>query len=132
MKCYYQISDGRGRAAHTATMLRYPIQELYFSSRPRNRIQSRHFPSTIAPSKSGPRNNTAVSPTVFIVSIQPTGKYPMRWIVSKKDRSSWDDSTKKVDIEQRVVDMVTDRIRPRITEGASRDNVGEGRVVAVR
>lgn len=38
----------------------------------------------------------------------------------------------KVDMEQIIQEMVTERIRPRITDGASRESVGEGRVVEER
>lgn len=42
---------------------------------------------------------------------------------------SIDERMAKVVTEQMRHDIVTDRIRPRITDGASRESCGEGRVV---
>lgn len=41
-------------------------------------------------------------------------------------------SIQSVEIELMMQEMVTDRIRPRMTEGASRDSVGDGLVVGER
>jgi len=45
---------------------------------------------------------------------------------------SKDERSTNVNSEQIMQVVVTERIRPRITEGASRDSVGEGRVVEER
>ena len=39
-----------------------------------------------------------------------------------------EERSRRVVMEQNMHDMVTDRIRARITEGASRESVAEGRV----
>lgn len=45
---------------------------------------------------------------------------------------STEDNKIKVPTEQTIHDAVTDRMRPRMTEGASRESWGEGRVVDER
>lgn len=45
---------------------------------------------------------------------------------------STDESKTNVNMEQMMQDVVTERIRPRITDGASRERFGEGRVVDER
>jgi hypothetical protein len=45
---------------------------------------------------------------------------------------STDDNKAKVPKEQTIHDAVTDRMRPRMTEGASRESCEEGRVVDER
>ena len=84
----------------TATILRYPIHPLTTALRPRRRIQSRHL---------------------------------MRWsaliIAGIGLPVSIAQSATNVETEHMIQDTVTDCIRPRMTEGASRDSCGEGRVV---
>jgi len=53
----------------------------------------------------------------------------MRWIDLIGLPLSADDKTTKVEIEQIRQETVTDRIRARMTEGASRESCEEGRVV---
>lgn len=97
--------------------------------KPRRRIQSRQHPSTMPSSKSGPRKRMAVKDKDLIVSSRPTGKYPS-WC---RDESSGSSAANvrmmKVDAVHRKQERETALMRPRITEGASRERVGDGRVV---
>ena len=118
-----------GEQRHTATKLRHPIQLPIDELSPRNRIQSRHRPSTTPASKSGPRNRVAVNPRFRIASVAPTGQYPMECKDLRGLPPSTEDNRIKVPIEQTIHDDVTKRMRPRMTEGASRESCGDGRVV---
>jgi len=74
----------------------------------------------------------AVSPTLFNASKMPIGNHPMRCMLLNGLPFSKDERSTNVNSEQIMQVVVTERIRPRITEGASRDSVGEGRVVEER
>jgi hypothetical protein len=64
--------------------------------------------------------------------MNPTGKYPIRWSDLSgvaQVSSSTAERTTNVVTEQIMQDIVTDCMRPRMTEGASRESCGDGRVV---
>lgn len=77
----------------------------------------------------GPMNRIAVKANAFAVSIKPMGKKPMRCKDFPGPPFSAEERKTKVMTEQMMHDTVTECIRPRITDGASRDSVIEGRVV---
>lgn len=74
----------------------------------------------------------AVSPTLFTASSMPIGNHPMWCMLFIGLPVSTDESKTNVNIEQMMQEVVTERIRPRITDGASRERLGEGRVVEER
>lgn len=124
-----------GRILLTAIIVRYPIHPWSTASKPRRRIQPLQRPSAIPASNSGPTNRIAVSRTVFAASTTPIGKYPNLCktlsglavpLLSKWERMP------NVLKEHKMQAAMTDCNRPRITEGASRDRVAEGRVVEER
>ena len=87
-------------------------------------------------SKSGPRNSKAVKPKVLIASKVPTGQTPIRCKVLESAALESPPSlltrTMHVERAHSMQEVVTDLMRPRMTDGASRDSVGDGLVVAER
>jgi hypothetical protein len=75
----------------------------------------------------------AVSKSARPLSTSPTGKYPKRCRAFRGLRTASPSSTAarttNVVTEQMMHDTVTDAMRPRMTEGASRERLAEGRVV---
>jgi hypothetical protein len=129
------IGAERRVVERTATRFRQPVQLLSMSAS-RRRIQSLHRPSTIPASKRGPTKRVAVSRRQLMVSPRPTGTYP-RWCRAFHERERLESSAAAAMTRKDVVlharhETVTDRMRARMTEGASRERVGEGRVVGER
>src|SRR5205809_1506295 len=85
--------------------------------------------STIPFSYSGPRKSIIVNATDLTVSVTPTGHQPRRWRASMGVRCPHEVMTRNVEVVVMMQDRVTARMRPRITEGASRESCGDGRVV---
>jgi hypothetical protein len=80
----------------------------------------------------------AVNIRVLTVSAKPTGKYP-KWCRAAQELEIWAPSlaaaaltTRTDEMLHTMHDTVTDRMRARMTEGASRVSVDEGRVVDER
>lgn len=70
--------------------------------------------------------------STLITSSKPTGNKPIRCSDLSGLPLSTAERETKVMSEQMVVEMVTQRMRPLITDGASREMPSEGRVVGER
>lgn len=115
----------------TATMLRHVVHSLR-AANGRRATKSRHCSSTTKYSYSGPVKSTAVSRRDFAVSTRPTGQYPRACRASAGVAWPCEVKIRKVMTVQTTQVNETDAIRARITDGASRDKVGDGLVVGDR
>lgn len=114
------------------TMFRHVVMELASSATGSRRLHSSRPPSTTRYSNRGPKNSKAVRARHLADSPSPAGQRPMRWRAPATDRPPHCIRMYSVAAEHSVHDSVTEAMRARITEGLSRDRVGDGRVLEER
>lgn len=80
--------------------------------------------------KRGPAKRREVRRRVRRMGSGEVGEMPRRWRVGRRGRRCR--RMKRVRRRQRAQERRTERMRARMTEGSSRERVGEGRVVGER
>lgn len=123
---------GRRPGEPTATIFLHAVISRKTSLTGSNVVQSLHPSSATSDSNSGPRNSSAVSNRAFRASARPTGQYPRAWSAAPKLCPPTRVRTARVVRETATQVRVTEVIRARMTCGASRLRVGEGRVFGDR
>jgi hypothetical protein len=124
--------DQKNKNVLTAIRFLHPIQPPRLSESLLGRNQNFHSPSTMPRSKSGPRNRMAVRKRLRSISNRPTGHQPRSLRPAPREELSSSTMIQRTRTELTIHEPVTARMRARITDGASRLRLGDGRVVEER
>lgn len=133
-RCRGMRSDRKTISSVTGPATRFlqPVHDDRVSTRYLPRIQSFQEPSTMPSSKRGPTKRIAHRRSVLMLSNGSMGHQPSRRRVSRAFAFPYCTIMKMAIPAFTMHAEVTARILARITEGASRERVGEGRVALLR